>query len=139
MQAGGMALDMMAPGAGQAAQMGMKLLNRTIEYGGQAAGIAAGGLMETFLPTGGSDLANNNWLTRIMGGLAGAAPALPNLAGGKGKAQPPLDGQQGQAGQQGQGGVQIGDINVTNQRPTEDGTGRDIAYHLNNQYSGPGM
>ena len=23
----------------------------------------------TFLPTGGSDLANNNWLTRIMGGL----------------------------------------------------------------------
>ena len=133
-----MALDMMAPGAGQAAQMGMKLLNRTIEYGGQAAGIGASGLMETFLPTGGSDLANNNWLTRIMGGLAGAAPALPNLAGGKGKAQPPLDGQQGQPGQAGPQNVET-NINVTNQRPTEDGTGRDIAYHLNNQYSGPGM
>ncbi|AGM61432.1 tail length tape measure protein [Mycobacterium phage Job42] len=136
-QAGGMALDAMAPGAGQAAQTGVKLINRAIEYGGQVAAIGAQGLMETFLPTGGSDLANNNWITRIAGGIAGAAPALPNLAGQASQQRKDIDPQ---ATGQGQTQVNQGDTNITvnNQRATEDGTGRDIAYHLQNQYVMPG-
>ncbi|AIM40962.1 tape measure protein [Mycobacterium phage Squirty] len=137
-QAGGMALDALAPGAGQAAQTGVKLINRAIEYGGQVAAIGAQGLMETFLPTGGSDLANNNWITRIAGGIAGAAPALPNLAGQASQQRKDIDPQA-----TGQGQTQVnqgGDTNITvnNQRATEDGTGRDIAYHLQNQYVMPG-
>ncbi|AAN12412.1 hypothetical protein PBI_CHE8_14 [Mycobacterium phage Che8] len=136
-QAGGMALDAMAPGAGQAAQTGVKLINRAIEYGGQVAAIGAQGLMETFLPTGGSDLANNNWITRIAGGLAGAAPALPNLAGQASQQRKDIDPQ---AAAQGQVQPKQGDTNITvnNQRATEDGTGRDVAYHLQNQYVMPG-
>lgn len=140
MQAGGMALDAMAPGAGQAAQVGIKLMNRAIQYGGQVAGIATQGVMETFLPTGGSELANNNWLTRIVGGIAGAAPALPNLAG-KGS-QPPLDGSQNpndpNAAQAQQQKPPLS-ITVNNNRQTEDGTGKDIAYHAQNMYAAPGM
>ncbi|QBP31695.1 tape measure protein [Mycobacterium phage Piper2020] len=137
-QAGGMALDAMAPGAGQAAQTGVKLINRAIEYGGQVAAIGAQGLMETFLPTGGSDLANNNWITRIAGGLAGAAPALPNLAGQASQQRKDIDPQAAAQGQVQP--KQGGDTNITvnNQRATEDGTGRDIAYHLQNQYLMPG-
>jgi hypothetical protein len=63
------------------AATGIKLANRAIQYAGQVAGIGVQGLMETFLPTGASELANNSWFTRIIGGLAGAAPALPNVAG----------------------------------------------------------
>ncbi|ALM02163.1 tape measure protein [Mycobacterium phage TDanisky] len=137
-QAGGMALDAMAPGAGQAAQTGVKLINRAIEYGGQVAAIGAQGLMETFLPTGGSDLANNNWITRIAGGIAGAAPALPNLAGQASQQRKDIDPQAAAQGQVQP--KQGGDTNITvnNQRATEDGTGRDIAYHLQNQYVMPG-
>ena len=69
------------PGAGIAAQIAMQEINRAIQYGGQVAGIAVQGLMETFLPAGGSKLAQDNWLTRIAGGLAGAAPVLPQMAG----------------------------------------------------------
>ncbi|WP_197908751.1 tape measure protein [Mycolicibacterium boenickei] len=141
MQAGGMALDAMAPGAGQAAQTGMKLINRAIQYGGQVAGIGAQGLMETFLPTGGSELASNNWLTRIVGGLAGAAPALPNLAGkGAEPLQPnQVDPNTTQHGQGGQPGPTFGDINVTTTRDDGAAQGRDIGYHLQNMYAAPGM
>lgn len=73
-----------APFGGQAgaaaAQAMMELANRGIKFAGQAAGIGVQGLMETFLPAG-SDLANNNWITKIAGGLAGATLALPNIAG----------------------------------------------------------
>lgn len=68
-------------------QIGIEEIKRSIEFGAQAAGIGVQGLMETFLPTGGSQLANENWLTRIVGGIVGAAPALPNLAGGLAKDQ----------------------------------------------------
>jgi len=140
-QAGGMGLDMMAPGAGQAAQMGIKLGARAAEYGGQAAGIGVQGLMETFLPTGGSELANNSWLTRIVGGLAGAAPALPNMAGGgqgKGQLENPGAAQQGQ-GQNVQPGMNIEKLEYNNQNATEDRAGKDLTYHLGSMYSAPGM
>lgn len=72
----------MFPG-GALAQTGIKLAERGIEYAGQVASIGVQGLMETFLPTGGSELANNNWITRIAGAVAGSAPAISNMAGGQ--------------------------------------------------------
>jgi hypothetical protein len=80
MAAGG--LDLLAPGAGQAAQTGMKLINRTIQYGGQLASIGASGLLETF---GLSDSAlgdpSKSWLGRAAAGVSGMAPAMPTSAG----------------------------------------------------------
>jgi hypothetical protein len=103
----------MAPGAGQAAQVGIKLANRAIQYGAQAAGIGASGLLETFLPTGGSELASNSWLTKIAGGIAGARPAIPNLAGGAG-AQAMDNKNKSQGGQDGQGETPTGPGGQTN-------------------------
>ena len=86
----------MGAGSGAAsaiASLGMetaiKLGQRGIEYGAEVAGIATQGLLETFLPAGGSELASNNWLTRLVGGIAGAAPAMANLAGGKNQSMLP--------------------------------------------------
>lgn len=70
--------------ANAALQIGFQEAERAIEYLGQVAGIGAQGLLETFLPAGGSELAQNNWATRWIGGIAGAAPAIANLAGGVG-------------------------------------------------------
>ncbi|BBY52938.1 tape measure protein [Mycobacterium koreense] len=128
-------LDLLMPGAGQAAQIGMKLANRAVGYMGQVAGIGVSGLMETLLPSG-SPLANfgNSWFGRLASGFAGARPALPNMAG---QQAPPLQG--GQDGQQ-QPGQQQGDTNITvnNNRMTEDGQGRDLERHLRIANSGPG-
>lgn len=148
LQAGGMALDMMAPGAGQAAQMGAKLINRTIEYGGQAVGIGVQGAIDTFLPTGGSKLASNNWLTRIAGGIAGAGAAIPNMAGKS--SQPgaeekgPVSPEQAAANQQqnpqnvNSGNTQ--NINVTaDDKRTGAGLGSDIAWHGAQGNAAPGM
>jgi tape measure domain-containing protein len=87
--AGGLAIDAMAPGAGQAAaaaaQIGIQLANRAIKYAGQTAGIGVSGLLETFVPAGDNPKASigNSWLGKIAGGIASAAPVLPNMAGGK--------------------------------------------------------
>lgn len=79
--AGAMAADMFAPGSGAAVQIAGQEIQRAIKAGGQFAGIVAGGLMETFLPAGASQIANDNWITRVGGAFAGLAPQLPNLAG----------------------------------------------------------
>ncbi|WP_220457772.1 hypothetical protein, partial [Vibrio marinisediminis] len=62
-------------------------INRAIQYGGQVAGIAVQGLMETFLPNG-SPLADiqGGWLGRVAGAVGGMAAAAPNLAGAFGQA-----------------------------------------------------
>jgi hypothetical protein len=130
-------LDLLAPGAGQAAQTGMKLANRAIEYGGQVAGIGVQGLMDTLLPTGGSELASKSWATKILGGIAGAAPALPNMAGKATAEKNPRQGDPNTQGAQGKGGDT--NITVNNNRAAEDGTGRDIAYHQGEQNKAPGM
>lgn len=148
--AAGAGAGMMAPGLGQLASGAMKLANRGIQYVSQVGGILADGALDTLLPFGGSKLAQNSWLTKIIGGVAGAHPDLPNAAGDKNKKD--QHGQQGpkaeavlgggqdpNAGQQqgGQGGGDVTNhITVNNQRATEDGTGRDIAYSLQNQYQG---
>jgi Transglycosylase-like domain/Phage-related minor tail protein/Peptidase_C39 like family len=73
----------MFPGGGAVAQLAEKEANRAIQFGGQAAGILAQGALDTFIPLGGSKLASQNWGVKILGGLAGAKPALPNTAGTK--------------------------------------------------------
>lgn len=142
MAAGG--LDLLAPGAGQAAQTGMKLANRAIQYGGQVAGIGVQGAMETLIPFGGSELANNNWATRILGGLAGAAPALPNTAGKSSQptadqvanADPNAAQQQGGAGQSA-GNTYNVQIDAANREPQ--GIAKDFEYHTNQANTAPGM
>jgi len=79
--AGAMAADAFAPGSGAAVQIAGQEIQRAIKAGGQAAGIGVEALMETFLPTGASEIANDNWVTRIAGAFAGMGPQLPNLAG----------------------------------------------------------
>jgi hypothetical protein len=117
-------------------------MNRAISYAGQVAGIGMSGLMETFLPTGGSELANQNWATRIIGGIVGARPALPNIAGNKQQGSqltaqqltslqaPPVRGEHygsgAAAGPTNNTGVHIENYNVTN---TEDRAGQDLARH----------
>jgi hypothetical protein len=138
MNLGAGALDVLAPGAGQAAATGMKLANRAIQYAGQVAGIGVSGLMETFLPTGASDLAANSWFSRIAGGLAGAAPALPNIAGGKGEEAPPLTpADAAQQGVDARAGNKV-DINYTHNGAKEDPAIADLTYLQEHSYSAPG-
>ena len=139
--AGGLAIDAMAPGAGQAAaaaaQIGIQLANRAIKYAGQTAGIGVSGLLETFVPAGDNPKASigNSWLGKIAGGIASAAPVLPNIAGGKGnQALPP-----GAGGQQGQGGNTINNtVNLTNQRATEDMAGNQAVREMGAMYAQSG-
>lgn len=153
------AADLFAPGAGQAVQIGAKLINRAIQYAGQVAGIGVSGLMETFLPTGGSELANNNWLTRIAGGIAGASPALANVAGSLGQQQaqqgtapngimsaaPPLTPEQalaqgGPPGPRGPApGPTIGNMVINSQAPTSHGMANDVAAQQRAMYGGNGI
>lgn len=132
------ALDMMAPGAGAAAKVGIQLANRTIKYAGQVAGIGASGLLETITPAGDNPKASigNSWFGKILGGVASAAPALPNIAGGKGnQALPPGAGGQGQ----GQGGNTINNtVNLTNQRATEDMAGNQAVREMGAMYAQSG-
>lgn len=128
MAAGG--LDMLAPGAGQAAQTGMKLANRAIQFGSQVAGIGVSGLMETFLPSG-SPLGSigNSWFGKAAGAIASARPALPNTAA---KQAPPNPNAQGQGG--GQPGTQVGTniekLEYNNHQASEDRAGADIVRNL---------
>lgn len=139
--AGGMAANAMAPGAGAAisaaADIGIKLANRATQFAGQAAGIGVGGLLETFLPVE-SELADpmNSWFGRIVGGMMGAVPQLPNMAGGQ--AAQPNNGQQPGQGQQGDGKPPI-TVNYTNNQATEDRAGADLTNHLMAMNSGPGQ
>jgi hypothetical protein len=134
--AGTMAMDVMMPGAGTGAKIGIQLAKRAIQFGAQAAGIGVSGLMETFLPAG-SPLAANSWFTKLAGGLAGARPAKDNMAGKQTAQAPPVG--QGGAGQAGSTDRSVtNNINVKNEKQTEDQTGSAIAQHLTAQYAGPG-
>lgn len=139
--AGGMAANAMAPGAGAAisaaADIGIKLANRATQFAGQAAGIGIGGLLEAFLPVE-SELADpmNSWFGRIVGGMMGAVPQLPNMAGGK--AAQPNNGQQPGQGQNADGKPPI-TVNYTNNQATEDRAGADLTNHLMAMNSGPGQ
>lgn len=128
----GMAAGMF-PGGATAA----KLATRAVEFGAQAVGIGVSGLMQTFLPAG-SERAMNGWAGKLAGGLSGARPSKPNIAGGQAPNVKP--GQGGQGG--GQPGTvdqsQTNNVTVNNQRATEDGTGRDVQNHLTSMHQAPG-
>jgi hypothetical protein len=107
-------------GIGLAVQIAMQEAQRAIQYAGQVGGIATQGLLTTFLPTGGSQLAQNSWLSRIAGGLAGARPEVPNMAGKSttqaGGTLPPGGNTVNNNNQQGGDtthNVHNGDINIT--------------------------
>jgi TP901 family phage tail tape measure protein len=79
--AASMAADIVAPGSGAAVQIASQEVQRAIKFAGQATAIGIGGLLDTFIPFGGSDLAQNNWLTRGASAFAGVQPQIPNTAG----------------------------------------------------------
>lgn len=120
-------LDMMMPGAGAAAKIGIQLANRTIGYAAQNVGIGVSGILET-LSVGDNPMGSigAGWFGKIAGGLAGAAPALPNTAGMKPPGQPG-----GGPGEQGGTTVNQNDqsIHVTNNGATENQNGKTIAEH----------
>ena len=131
--AAGMAGDAAGGGGGgsaaaAAAQMLMQLANRTIAFGGQAAGDLVGGLFETF-SVGGSSLADpmQGWLGRVIGSLAGAKPEQQD---------PNAQGQQDQkAGKGGQYGTYVENFI---QAPNRDGAvkvGNDLAFQSAGQGS----
>lgn len=144
---GSLGLDALAPGAGQAAQVGIKEGSRAIQYAGAATAIGVQGALDTFLPTGGSQLAQNSWLTRILGGLAGATPAIPGMAGGKsgqggqgGDVQGPLTPQQAIAQHLGNGTGSPGQQNnivINNHDSSADQTGKQVEYHVSAGYPPP--
>lgn len=126
--AGSMALDAFAPGAGaiagQVAQTGIQAANRTAAYLGQVGGIAASGLMETFLPNSSeAGDPSKSWLGRIASGISGARPALPNNAGTPAPAQQP---QQGQGGG-GNTGPMVNIESMVNQTPD---SGQSVANQI---------
>jgi hypothetical protein len=83
-----------APGgsvAGALIGLGIQEINEAISKGGQMWGAIAGGLQQTFgmQQFGQTQLAQTGWLSRIVGGIAGAQPQLPNMGGqSAGKASP---------------------------------------------------
>ena len=139
LMAGTSALDVMAPGAGAAAKIGIQLANRTIKYAGQNAGIIASGVLDTITPSGDNPKSSigNSWFGKILGGVASAAPALPNVAGGKGQqALPP--GQGAQPG--GAGGNTINNtVNLTNNKATEDMAGNQAVREMGAMYAPAGQ
>ncbi|WP_418602474.1 transglycosylase family protein [Mycolicibacterium sp. SCSIO 43805] len=130
-------LDMMAPGAGAAAKIGIQLANRTAKYLGQVAGIGVSGLLETFTPAGSNPKASigNSWFGKIMGGLAGASPALPNMAGGK---APEMPGGDAKNGAQAAGNQISQSVTINNNHATEDMAGNQAARELGAMYAPAG-
>ena len=107
--AGGMALNAVAPGAGMATDIMTQEANRFVGYVGQLAGIAAGGLMETFMLND-SPLADpgKSLFGKVAMGIAGGHPSKPNTAGAS---APPLKQQESAADQQ---VSPYGDLTITN-------------------------
>jgi hypothetical protein len=67
---------------GQAAAIGLQEANRAAQYIGQAIGIGASGLLETFTLHGANgEGGNGGWFGKIASGLAGAHKTSDNTAG----------------------------------------------------------
>jgi hypothetical protein len=103
--AAAMGADAFAPGPGAAVQMASQLVNRTIAYGGQMAGIAVQGVLSSVLPTD-SPLSDfgNTLPGKILTGISGAKPSGPQSAGAT---KPPLQ-RQDDSGGKGQGESPMG-------------------------------
>ena len=141
--------------AAAAAQIAIDEINRAIQFGGQVAGIAVSGLMETFLPNE-SPLADigGGWLGRVAGAVAGVSAATPNLAGaigqmlqGKPEDQVPPPGDQAPPGTPASG-IGLGPppgptvdnrsitVNAANANPNE--IANTLDHHQRAMYQGPG-
>ena len=110
-----------APGSifSAAINIGMQELNAGITALGQAGGALVGGLQQTFGPGqfAQTKLGQQDWITRLVGGIVGAQPQLPNLAGPKQPAAG-LTPEQAASAQQGQPAGEItaagGNTNIHN-------------------------
>ena len=141
-------------------QIGIQEAQRAIGAGAQYAGALAGGLLETFsLNDSALGDPSKSWLGKIGGAIAGIRPSLPNSAGKEGGAANPNMAEAGkkvdapgpltpqQAADQkaadaanngGKGGPGNGttinnNVNVTNQKASEDYTGQVVQAHLGAQ------
>lgn len=127
-------LDALMPGAGAVAKIGIQEINRAIEFGGQVAGIGASAIGE-ILSVGDNPRGSlgASWFGKLAGGLAGARPALPNMAGQKPPGAPQAQPGQGPAGQ-----TVNNTVNLTNQKASEDQNGRTVAEHVGAMYAPAG-
>ncbi|WP_370501156.1 phage tail tape measure protein [Mycolicibacterium sp. jd] len=122
-QAAASSLDLLAPGAGAAANVGIQLLNTAIGYGGRQIGNLWSGLFET-LSLSGSDGGMTDPLKtlpgRVLAGIAGARPSLPNTAGGGVQPQPQGDPRQNSTQQMAERGGALVNIEQVNQAPGQE-------------------
>lgn len=125
-------------GIGIAAQIAMQEAQRAIQQVGTYAGIGVSALQQTF-SMGGTKLSQGSWVNKIAGGLMGAQPQLPNVAGQHEGGSTPAGGPSPESALPAgptatPPGPTYGDINsgptinvVHNGDLTEDAMGRDIA------------
>jgi hypothetical protein len=125
------ALDVVAPGTGQAAQTATKLINRGIQFGGQLAGIGVNGLIDTFSLSDDTGLGNlqQSWFGRLAAGFAGAKPALPTSAG---QTQTPAKQVDPNTTEHGTGGGQPPGptVHIENFSPQDGQSGQSIANEI---------
>lgn len=133
------AADLMMPGAGALARMGIQLAKRTIEYGAENVGIGVSRIMETLsLGDNPAGSLGNSWLGKVAGGLAGAAPALPNLAGKPPPGETPAAGGAQGAAKGGTPGNVNNTVNVTNNGASDYQNGRAAIRELGAMHAQPG-
>ncbi|WP_141564537.1 phage tail tape measure protein, partial [Mycolicibacterium palauense] len=122
-QAAASGLDALAPGAGAAANLALQLGNRTVGFLAQQAGTLASGIFETLSVSGSKGPVDplKTLPGRVLAGIAGARPSIPNTAGGGVQQQPKPDAQQN-AQQPGQGGGPLVEIKELHQQPGQEPT-----------------
>lgn len=123
-QAAASSLDMLAPGAGAAANLGIQLANRSIGYLGQQAGNLASGLFETFTLSGSGGPTDplKTLPGRLLAGIAGARPSLPNTSGGGVQQPQQKQGDPSQIGGAARNGGPMVNIEQVNQAPGQEPT-----------------
>lgn len=128
------------PGAGAGVQLASQLMNRTLAYGGQMAGIAVQGILSTFLPSD-SPLADfgNTLPGKILSAIAGAKPAAPQSAG---NTQSPLkSGAPGDPGEDNDSvappgiGMQLNGVTIQASNPAQFDYATDRMQRQYNQHS----
>lgn len=120
-----------------AINIAMEELNAAISAGGQAIAAGVGGLQQTFglQQFAQTSLGQQSWITRLVGGLMGAQPQLPNLAGLK-SIPPPASTGPGTAASDlaGKSGGPL--VNIQNYHAASDhAAGADIARHVEAGYA----
>jgi hypothetical protein len=121
--AAAMAANAFAPGAGAAVSLAAQEANRFAGYLGQVAATGVEGLMETFSLSG-TDLSGRNvdmgksLPMKVVGGLVGGHPNLPNTAGPMDTNGPQKKGQTNNTTHNGdvnQTGIRVDNVNVNHQ------------------------